>query len=234
LKLEEDPIDHLIAGLLVGDVEEWPEDLQAIGKVGDIQYLIFPQGGGKARLYADYDISDRNRFAGESGAANMLAAFDMDCVPKSKVIANATPLGPCRSNPSQDAWIDDPWVDGVVLIGDAAGFNDPILGQGVSVTARDARIVADLLTQTSNWSSEMFTPYGTERKERLRRLRMAAKYTTTMMARFGPEADARRARARERQQKDPELMNLQFAAFIGPENIEAHFFEQTFQDKLFA
>ena len=234
LKLEEDPIDHLIAGLLVGDVHDWPEDLQAIGKVGDVQYLIFPQGNNKVRLYVDYDISDRNRFAGESGAANFLAAFDMDCVPNSKAIARATPIGPCRSNPSQDAWIDNPWVEGAVLIGDAAGYNDPIIGQGVSVTARDARTVAGLLTQTSNWTPALFEPYGAERKERMRRLRMAAKFVTTISARFGPEAEARRRRARQRIAENPELASLQLAPFIGPESIDASFFEQEFQDRLFA
>jgi len=234
LKLIEDPVDHLITGLLIGNAHDWPEDLQAIGKVGDIQYLIFPQGDGKARLYADYDISGRNRFSGEAGAAKMLAAFDMECVPHSKAIANATPLGPCRSNPSQDAWIDNPWVDGVVLIGDAAGYNDPILGQGVSVTARDARTVAGLLTQSTDWSSELFIPYGVERKERLQRLRMAARYTTTIGARFGPEAEARRGRAMQRQAENPALKSIQMAAIIGPEAIDDEYFEQEFQDELFA
>ena len=158
----------------------------------------------------------------------------MDCVPNSAAIANATPLGPCRSNPSQDAWIDEPWVDGVVLIGDSAGYNDPILGQGVSVTARDARMVAELLTQTTNWSSDLFEPYGTERKERLRRLRMVARYTTTIRARFGPKAEATRSRAMQRQTADPELGTIQLAPFIGPEAIDEKYFEQEFQDKLFA
>ena len=38
-----------------------------------------------------------------------------------------------------------PYVDGVVLIGDAAGHNDPIIGQGLSIALRDARIVRDLV-----------------------------------------------------------------------------------------
>lgn len=234
LELQEDPIDHLVAGLLVDDVHGWPEDLQSIGKVGDVEYLIFPQGNNKVRLYVDYDISHRNRFAGESGVANFLAAFDMDCVPNSKAVANATPIGPCRSNPSQDAWIDNPWVEGAVLIGDAAGYNDPIIGQGVSITARDARTVADLLTGSTKWTPDLFEPYGIERKERMRRLRMSAKYVTTMFARFGPEAEARRWRARQRMAENPEFREIQLTPFIGPESVDARFFEQAFQDELFA
>jgi 2-polyprenyl-6-methoxyphenol hydroxylase-like FAD-dependent oxidoreductase len=234
LQLEEDPIDHLICGLLIDKADGWPEDLQAIGKVGDIHYLIFPQGNGKARLYADYDLAERNRFSGESGAANMLAAFNMDCVPNSSAIANARPIGPCRSNPSQDAWIDYPWVTGAVLIGDAAGYNDPILGQGLSVTLRDARTVAEILISESQWDVEMFQPYGEERKERLRRLRLVAQFATTMNARFGAEAEATRIRAQQRIQANPELRMILLAAFIGPEAIDAKFFEAGFQEALFA
>ncbi|MCH7743232.1 MAG: FAD-dependent monooxygenase [Proteobacteria bacterium] len=234
LKLEEDPVDHLIVGLLIDNAHEWPEDLQSIGKVGDINYLIFPQGNGKIRLYADYDLANRNRFSGESGAANMLSLFNMACVPNSGAIANATPIGPCRSNPSQDAWVDNPWVEGVVLVGDAAGYNDPILGQGLSVTLRDARIVAEILVQKTEWHSDIFLPYGEERKERLRRLRLTAQYATTMNARFGDEAEATRARARQRIQENPELQTILFAAFLGPEAIDAKYFEPGFQEALFA
>ena len=46
IAMEEAPIDHLIAGLLVDGAEGWPQDLQTIGKVGDIHYLVFPQGQG--------------------------------------------------------------------------------------------------------------------------------------------------------------------------------------------
>ena len=234
LKLEEDPVDHLIVGLLIDNAQGWPEDLQSIGKVGDINYLIFPQGNGKIRLYADYDLAGRNRFSGASGAANMLSLFDMACVPNSRAIANATPIGPCRSNPSQDAWLDNPWAEGVVLMGDAAGYNDPILGQGLSVTLRDARMVAEILIQESQWHSNTFLPYGEERKERLRRLRLTAQYSTSMNARFGDEAEATRARARQRIQENPELQMILLAAFLGPEAIDAKFFENGFQEALFA
>jgi 2-polyprenyl-6-methoxyphenol hydroxylase-like FAD-dependent oxidoreductase len=61
LVLEEGPLDHLIAGLLIEAAEGWPEDLQAGGQVGDVCYLIFPQGAGQIRLYADF-AADRVSF----------------------------------------------------------------------------------------------------------------------------------------------------------------------------
>ena len=234
LQLEEDPLDHLMSGLLVEGVDEWPDDLQATGKVGDIHYLVFPQGDGKVRLYVDYDISDRNRFAGEHGAANMLAAFNMPCVPHSQSIADSTPIGPCRSNPSQDAWIDNPWIEGVVLIGDAAGYNDPILGQGLSVTARDARMVGDILIRHPQWSSDIFVPYGEERKERLRRLRQVARFVTVLNARFGTDAEARRIRGMKKMADNPELRGIGRAGFSGPESLDARYFEDSFREHVFS
>ena len=48
-------------------------------------------------------------------------------------------------NPGDDTWTDTPFAAGVVLVGDAAGHNDPIVGQGLSIALRDARMVRDLI-----------------------------------------------------------------------------------------
>ena len=233
IKLNEAPLDHLIAGLLIEGAHGWPEDLQSIGKVGDIQYLVFPQGGGRARLYADYAYTGRARYAGEGGAAEMLAAFDMECVPNSQAISKSTPIGPCRSYPSQDAWVDKPYVDGAVLMGDAAGYNDPILGQGLSVTLRDARMLAEILSNETDWSSSIFAPYAKERSERLRRLRYIASFITTLSARFEPADLARREAAFTVLAEDPELMNIAVGAYIGPEKLEARYFAPEFYQRVF-
>ena len=44
-----------------------------------------------------------------------------------------------------DTWTDSPCAPGVVLLGDAAGWNDPIIGQGLSIALRDVRMVADVV-----------------------------------------------------------------------------------------
>jgi 2-polyprenyl-6-methoxyphenol hydroxylase-like FAD-dependent oxidoreductase len=233
IRMEEAPIDHLIAGLLVDGAEGWPQDLQAIGKVGDIHYLVFPQGRGKIRIYADYAYAGEARFNGDDGAQELLAAFDMEPVPHSEAVANARPIGPCRSFPSQDAWVDEPCVEGAVLIGDAAGYNDPILGQGLSVTLRDARMVGELLTQNEAWSTSLFEPYVDERRERLRRLRFTASFITTLNARFGPEDLERRALAFQRLADNPALGMVQLAAFAGPESLPAECFTEEFYASVF-
>jgi 2-polyprenyl-6-methoxyphenol hydroxylase-like FAD-dependent oxidoreductase len=234
LALEEAPIDHLIAGLLIDGAEAWPEDLQAAGKVGDINYLVFPQGRGQVRLYADFAARDRGRFAGAGGAERMLAAFAMPCVPHSEAIAAARPIGPCRAYPSQDTWLDTAVAEGAVLIGDAAGYNDPIIGQGLSIALRDARMVGEALAAGGDWNADRFAGYGTERRERLRRLRLSAEFVTRLNARFEPEDVARRARALARINQDLSLLMPFLAVMVGPETVGAEFFTPDFQERVFA
>lgn len=234
IELEEDPIDHLLAGLLVEGADDWPEDLQATGQVGDLYYLVFPQGGGKVRLYADYAIEQKGRFAGPDGAQAFLDCFDMDCVPHSRSLARAKPIGPCGSFPSQDAWTEEPFSEGVVLVGDAAGYNDPIIGQGQSVTLRDVRIVAELLAGSEDWQPALFAPYAEERRERMRRLRLAAAFATNLYARFGTGALERRKRARKRTRENPEILSLLLAVFSGPEAGPAKVFTPEFVEGVFA
>lgn len=70
-----------------------------------------------------------------------------------------------------DAWADQLSAPGVVLAGDAAGWSDPVIGQGLSVAFRDARVLSDLLIASSDWSVQQLAGYRDERTERMRRLR---------------------------------------------------------------
>jgi 2-polyprenyl-6-methoxyphenol hydroxylase-like FAD-dependent oxidoreductase len=138
-------------------------------------------------------------------------------VPASAALAGATPVSPCATYPNEDAWVDVPVRDGVVLIGDAGGWNDPITGQGLSITLRDVRLVSDILTASDDWSAPAFTPYVEERRERLRRLRFSAQLQSALYSEFGDEARARRVRAHARFAEDPTLMMSLLAAMVGPE-----------------
>ncbi len=163
----------------------------------------------------------------------MLAAFDLPGVPHSGAVANARPIGPCRSYPSQDAWVDEPCVEGAVLVGDAAGYNDPILGQGLSVTLRDAYSVGTVLAEEPPYGVKGFAAYVEERRERLRRLRFAASFITTLYARFQPEDVERRAQAFKRMAGDPSLAVMPLAAFLGPEAVPAECFTPAFYERAF-
>ena len=109
------------------------------------------------------------------GAA-YLGAFEMTCWPRPPASAARRWRARRRAIRSVDTWCDRPFVDGVVLVGDAAGHNDPLIGQGLSITSADVRSVTGALLSTDDWSAPgLFDDYGRERAERMRRLRNAAR-----------------------------------------------------------
>jgi hypothetical protein len=89
---------------------------------------------------------------------------------------------------------------------------------------RDVRIVHEIIL-ASDYSQAAFDSYVEERLERMRRLRIAARYATTLRAEFGPATAARRARAMKRQFVDGWLSPYS-AALAGPETLPAEAFEQ--------
>lgn len=234
IPLIESEIDHLISGLLVSGADEWPPDLQVFGKAGDVLLLIFPQGQGKIRLYVDYGLAQRGRYTGEEGARNLLAAYDVDHLPGGRALSAATPRGPCRAYPSQYASVDKPYVEGAVLIGDAAGYTDPISGQGLSVALRDARMVRDILRNNANWTADMFDEYGYARRELSRRISHVTRFAAELFTRTDTDALTGRVRAMQRLAERPELGALVTATYIGAEQLPPEAFTDEFRMALFA
>ncbi len=222
--LNQDKPHHWFAGLLVEAAEGWPADLQGIGTEGDFGYLAFPQGGGRVRVYGGYALDQAQRFKGPEGPRRFLDAFRMQCSPLNEHLAVGKPAGPLFSYINADAWTDQPFVDGAVLVGDAAGWNDPIVGLGLSITYRDVRLVSDLLLGSDDWSPALLAPYGEERAERMRRLRFAASITSALDMEFGPAAADRRRRYHERASADPSVGLHGLAVMAGPELAPAEFF----------
>lgn len=234
IALHRDPTHHLFGGMLVEGAEGWPAETQTIGTEGDVHFLVFPQGNGRIRLYLGYSLDQPKRFAGQRGPEAFLDAFHLACVPGSGDLANARPAGPCHSYPNEDTWTETVSAPGVLLLGDAAGSNDPIIGQGLSITLRDVNLVRTALLSDGDWSPGLFQAYAAERRERMRRLRFSASVVSTWLNEFGPAAEARRARVRERQMQDPSLLMPLMASLVGPHNIPADIFTEETRTKLFA
>ena len=226
-----DPTHHLMAGMLVDNTTGWPADLQIFGTEDRVNFLAFPQSATRVRLYICYATEDKRRFASADGPDRFLEAFRLNSVPGSEHLANATPSGPCHSYGNEDTWIDAPYAPGVVLIGDAAGHNDPIIGQGLSITYRDVRIVRDLMLESRSWTPELFRPYGEERRERMRRLRLTASVFSILSAEFGDRARERRLKVREERMRGA-MPDVNPAAFIGPELLPAEVFDESILHRL--
>jgi 2-polyprenyl-6-methoxyphenol hydroxylase-like FAD-dependent oxidoreductase len=226
MTLHQDTPHHWFGGLLVSGVAGWDDDLQAIGTEASLGFLVFPQGKGRVRVYGGYALAEKSRFAGPEGARRFLDAFSMRSCPKNQHVVDGTPAGPLFSYINSDSWTDAPYSDGMVLVGDAAGWNDPIIGQGLSITYRDVRIVTDILAATPAGAKPDFRPYAEERAERMRRLRFAAHLTSVLDMEFGEAAAARRLSYHQRRTTDPTLGMHGLAAMAGPENTPAEIFTE--------
>jgi 2-polyprenyl-6-methoxyphenol hydroxylase-like FAD-dependent oxidoreductase len=227
-----DPEDHLFSGMLVSNAHGWPEDLQAVATEGDVNVLAFPQGGGRVRIYLGWPSADRGRLVGPGGQQRFLDAWRLGCVAHADAIVGATPASPCIAYPNSDAWVDSPVREGVVLIGDAAGRNDPIIGQGLSITHRDVRMVCDALLGDRNWSIGMFDGYVVERTQRMRHLRTIARLTTLRESVFGERGRRMRAAIHERLSRNPALAMPFLGAFVGPDQLPGEVLSDAFAERI--
>jgi 2-polyprenyl-6-methoxyphenol hydroxylase-like FAD-dependent oxidoreductase len=232
ISLRRDDPANYIAGLLVDGLAGIPDDHDVMVGEGDLLLLMFHQGGGRARLYVCVGRSGQRRFAGPGAVARFLAAWRPGCYPLSELVAAGSPAGPCATYPGDDTWTDTPFADGVVLVGDAAGYNDPIVGQGLSIALRDARIVRDLILDGARQPAD-FAPYGRERSERMRRLRLIADVVSVTFAEDADNRVARRAFLGEKMASmDAEVFPLVVGFMTGPETIPGQLVHPEILDRI--
>ncbi len=227
----QEPISY-ISGLLLDGLDGVPDDFDVLCGEGDRFFLVFHQGGGRARSYICSGLSSQHRFSGPEGTKHFLEACAVGCYPWSAEVAAATPAGPCATYPGDDTWTAEPYVDRVVLIGDAAGHNDPVVGQGLSIGLRDARIVRDLVLDGAHDASA-FASYGSERMERMRRLRLIADIIAMIQAEDSDRLAARREVFGEKMAAmDPSFFPLVLAAFMGPETAPDELVNESILDEI--
>jgi 2-polyprenyl-6-methoxyphenol hydroxylase-like FAD-dependent oxidoreductase len=227
-----DPPHHLIGGMLVEGVSDWQQDIHVIGTEGRVRFFVFPQGGDRARLYLCYNFADKADYAGPNRQQKVIEAFaNLKCLPQAGMIGDSRPLGPFNSFSNEDHWVENPTAPGVVLIGDAAGHNDPVTGQGLSIALRDVRLVGEVVL-AGQYERDAFRSYVEERLERMRRLRIAARFVAQIDVEFGEEARRRRERVFQRTRN--KMPSPRGAAILGPEKLPANFFEQSTIEALLA
>jgi menaquinone-9 beta-reductase len=127
---------------------------------------------------------------------------------------NAKRLGPLAAFEGGYFWVDHPYRDGVVLLGEAAGTSDPTFGQGMSLALRDARVLRDALLADSNWDQAGHR-YAEEHDQYFDRLRTVGCMLRSVFQERGPAADARRQKALPKITED--LTRVPDHLFGGPE-----------------
>jgi len=215
LDLQRAPVLNHIAGLLISGLDI-DNSADFIAGEGDLFMAGFHQEGGRARVYLCPGVSQADRFTGKGNVDRFLADCGFACLPFGKELAAGNQDGPLATYPGDDTWVDRPFGPGAVLIADAAGYSNPIVGQGLSIAMRDARTVRDVL-RGSDWSPEAFEDYAAERRERMRRLRFIANTVAITEAEDADNREARRARWGELMETDERAFLVLASAFGGPE-----------------
>ncbi|KUF15159.1 FAD-dependent oxidoreductase [Streptomyces silvensis] len=213
------------AGLLLGGLP-WPTGENAAATEGDAHYLAFPRRSGLVRTYVFWAAARGNQLRGPDAVQRYLGLLKDLPLPAGCDPLSAIPKGPCAVLPMNDSWIGTGVnIPGLVLIGDAAGWSDPLIGQGLSIALRDARSVAEALTADRNWPPDIFHPYHAERSERMRRLRISAHIATELRCTFSDEGRRRRRSWNRTAQRDVRLSGPLLGNLAGPETVPAEAFD---------
>lgn len=185
----------LLAGLLCAATPDVPADANhffLFPGPGVFAFLC-PLGHGRTRAYAWHPREREHRFQGAEDLPRFVEESVEAGVP-AQWYSRLEPVGPLATFDGTDNWVDHPYRDGIVLIGDAAASTDPSYGQGQSLAAMDARVLRDQLLAHNDWDVAGHA-YA---REHDRYYAAVHEYTGLFYQMFyavGPAADARRARA---------------------------------------
>lgn len=200
-----DPDELLAAGLLVQGEMDTGDAVnifigQAAGQVAAVTRIA-------SSLYRFYFFHHIEAIPSRlSGDRDIEAAFGYlrDAGVPGEWLVDAQPHGPLATFDGAHRWVERPYRDGVVLVGDAAGASDPSWGSGLSRTLRDVRLLRDALTADEDWPRAADV-YAERHDEFWERLRDAERLSAAALMSVGPGGASRRGRALEIFDRVPEL-----------------------------
>jgi 2-polyprenyl-6-methoxyphenol hydroxylase-like FAD-dependent oxidoreductase len=194
LKSIRDNRGMLLAGVLFDGVAV-AEDTSVMlvnPAIGQIAYF-FPQQGNRARAYCALPLASGRRLQGTSDVADFVHECIRSGAPAA-AYADAKAIGPLATFESTANWADLPYAEGIALVGDAAGTSDPVWGQGLSLTLRDARVLSDHLLSSDDWDAAGQV-YARDHQNYFGTIHNVENWSTDLFVRTGKDADAARERA---------------------------------------
>jgi 2-polyprenyl-6-methoxyphenol hydroxylase-like FAD-dependent oxidoreductase len=150
-EVHHDPNGTLFAGVLLQGLELENNCWFMHPNAGQFAF-ISPQTDKRVRAYAWYPNNRDYRLQGASGFPRFLEESVKAGVP-AEWCANAQRIGPLATFDATDTWVNHPYNNGIVLLGDAAATSDPSHGQGQCLTLRDARVLRDRLLSSDDWEA---------------------------------------------------------------------------------
>jgi 2-polyprenyl-6-methoxyphenol hydroxylase-like FAD-dependent oxidoreductase len=153
-----------------------------------------PQTKRRWRAYLGYPVSGGLALQGAEKLKVFLAESAKVAPGVGESYANVECVGPLASFEAGENWVNHPYHDGVALIGDAAGTNDPTFGQGMPMTLRDARVLFDALRAHSDWDRAGHE-YARQHDQYFQDMRKVCGWLRTLFQDPSPVAQAIRQRA---------------------------------------
>jgi 2-polyprenyl-6-methoxyphenol hydroxylase-like FAD-dependent oxidoreductase len=213
IELHSAPVRQYMTGLVVEADEPLSSHIDSYGTGTDVNWYSFPQGPNKSRVYlAHFDV---HRYSGAGGTSRFLADLAQSASPDVARLSTGRAVSPLATHPSVDTWTEAPFAPGMVLVGDSGGYNDPIIGQGLSLAIADVCDVSRLVIEGG--PSADFACYGDARADRHLKQRLIAQTMAELMCSFTDEDAGRRLRALPLLGTDETVMALAGALFVGPE-----------------
>lgn len=195
--------DYYMAGVLLTNVHASREIFYAVfnPELGTWTGLI-PQAGDQFRAYFVYPKTMGYRLQGESMLNLFIREAAKGYAPMADYLADAKSIGPLASFDASDKWVEHPYRDGVVLVGDAAATSDPTYGQGLSFAMHAARVLRDELTNNSDWEAAGHR-YAEQHQRSFHACHVVEGWFRTLFQDPSPEAAALRTRTMPLIAEDP-------------------------------
>jgi 2-polyprenyl-6-methoxyphenol hydroxylase-like FAD-dependent oxidoreductase len=217
IRTERDAMHHWFAGVLIdgfgGDQNAAHSSLVTGGR-----FFILPQGGGRARAYLAL-MPSRVAPIQADRTGRALLELIAEHLPDG-MVSRATVAGPQGIFSNADLWPETRIANGFVLLGDAAGTNDPSIGHGISLAFRDVRELRDAIREYGLGHAAL-ARYATRRAQYYGTLRSYARWMGRLWLEEGPEAEERRTRFRTARDSDPDAGGFNSITILGPRDLVA-------------
>lgn len=210
-----DPVHHAIGGALFTGIA-LPADSAHQAFFDGGFAMAFPRRDGMTRVYYVCSTAEADELRRQPDDALLIARVAR-ALPAA-AMTRAASAGPIGFFPNADLISDRLARGRVVLIGDAAGANDPSLGHGLSLVARDVRELRDLLIASSAWD-DVPAAFARARATYYGVLREHATWQGLLVAEAGPAADARRALVARAREADPSAGGFAALFATGPDGL---------------
>lgn len=222
---------HAIGGTLLGGVN-LPQDSahQAYFEGGFT--MLFPQEGGTSRVYYVCSTETAQALQKADEPESLVARLG-EALPD-HAVSHVTGAGPTGFFPNSETLATVTHGPATVLIGDAAGSNDPSQGHGLSLVSRDIRDLTERLVDTQDWTT-VPEQFAQQRHHDHGVLRAHAQWVAPLSTGTDPASAQMREQVARAREQDPTAGGFAAIFATGPAGLTAdeqarrHFLGQDLQ-----